>query len=185
MTTVVFLLEEPSARALLEGLVPRLLGDGVEARYVVFEGKQDLEAQVTRKLRGWRRPDSKFVVLRDQDAGDCHAVKQRLGELVAESGRTALICVACRELEAWVVGDLGAVSRAFEDPSVAGQANKAKFRDPDRLHKPVDELRRLVPQYQKIDGARRLGPLLEPGTNASRSFRFFCAGLERLAGGDA
>lgn len=179
MTTIVFLLEEPSAKALLEGLLPRLLGECVDARFIVFEGKQDLETQLTRKLRSWKAPDSKFVVMRDQDASDCMDVKQRLNELVAQSGRSALTRVACRELEAWVLGDLEALSRAFEMPSLVGLSKKAKFRDPDALYDPVGELRRLVPNYQKIDGARRLGRLLDPQSNASRSFRAFCDGVLR------
>lgn len=52
MRTLAFLIEEPSARALLEGLLPRLLpGESVHPRFLVFEGKQDLEANIARKLR--------------------------------------------------------------------------------------------------------------------------------------
>lgn len=183
MNTVVFFLEEPSAKALLEGLVPRLLGDGVQPRYVVFEGKQDLEKQLTRKLRGWQAPNSYFVVMRDQDAGDCRIVKENLSQLVAASGKAALIRIVCRDLESWVIGDLAAVSAVFGDKSIFNVANKAKFRDPDALHRPLEELRRMVPEYQKIDGARRLGALIAPETNASTSFRFFCEGLCRFMGG--
>ena len=179
MTTVVFLLEEPSAKALLEGLVPRLLGQNVDARYLVFEGKQDLEKQLTRKLRYWQAPKSTFVVLRDQDAADCRVVKSRLDERIAASGKDALSRVACRELEAWVLGDLDALAQAFAVPAVRAHSKKAKFRDPDSLHNPINELRHLVPPYQKIDGARRLGALLDPKTNASRSFQAFCEGLLR------
>ncbi len=46
MKSLVFFLEEPSARAMLEGLLPRLLPDGWLVRYIVFEGKQDLEKQL-------------------------------------------------------------------------------------------------------------------------------------------
>lgn len=45
MTTVVFCLEEPSARAMLEGVIPRLFPD-VQFRFVVFEGKQDLHKRL-------------------------------------------------------------------------------------------------------------------------------------------
>lgn len=38
MSTLVFLLEEPSARDRLEGLLPRLLPAGVEVVFFVFEG---------------------------------------------------------------------------------------------------------------------------------------------------
>jgi hypothetical protein len=67
MKHLVFLLEEPSARDLLEGFLPTFLPDHELAiRYLVFEGKQDLENQLVRKLRHWNVPNSSFVVLRDQ-----------------------------------------------------------------------------------------------------------------------
>ena len=53
MSEIVFFLEERSAQALLEGLLPRLLPGVHAVRYLVFEGKQDLEKQLARKLRGY------------------------------------------------------------------------------------------------------------------------------------
>jgi len=134
----------------------------LEFHYLVFEGKQDLEKQLVRKLRGWAKPESAFVVLRDQDAADCTAVKNQLVKIATESSRRhVLVRVACRELEA---------------------SNKEAFRDPDRLVRPVEALRSFLPDYQKRDGARRVGILLEPERSRSRSFRVFCAGVRRLAG---
>lgn len=180
MKQLVFFLEEPSARELLKGLVPRIVPGPVETHYLVFEGKQDLEKQLARRLRGWLRPNSVFVVLRDQDAGDCHIVKRRLTDRVAESGKDpVLVRVACRELEAWALGDLVAVAEAYARPSIASLVRKQKFREPDALVRPIEELRLLEPSYQKIDGARRLGPLLDPARSTSPSFRAFCEGLTR------
>ena len=179
---LVFLLEELSARDLLEGLLPRLLPQSVTTYFLVFEGKQDLERQLVRKLRGWRRPHSSFVVLRDQDAGDCAVVKKGLLAKVDESGRdNTLVRIACRDLEAWVVGDWASVAVAFNRPQLAGLSNKEAFRDPDVVVRPVEALRKHLPEYQKRDGARRLGKLLDPQTNKSRSFQVFCAGVQRLA----
>lgn len=179
--TVVFLLEEPSARDLLEGLLPRLLPPAVEWQFLVFDGKQDLERQLVRKLRGWQRPGATFVVLRDQDAADCMVVKARLAALAKESGRhPVLIRIACRELESWIVGDWGAVADAFEEPRLAGLTEKAVYRDPDQLVRPVEEIRKHIPTYGKRDGARRLGPLLDPSRNRSASFRAFCRGVQAL-----
>ena len=158
MKHLVFLLEELSARDLLE-------------------------RQLVRKVRGWQRPGAAFVVLRDQDSADCHAVKDRLTELVDASGRKpALVRVACRELESWVVGDWHAVAQAFERPHLAGQSAKAAYKDPDQLVRPVESLRRFIPDYQKRSGARRVGRLLDPQRNHSKSFRVFCAGIQELAG---
>ena len=181
MINLVFVLEEPSAKDLLEGLLPRLLPEDVAVHYLVFEGKQDLEKQIKRKLRGWQRPDSAFVVLRDQDAADCRVVKAKLSGLVSESGQTStLVRVACRELESWVIGDWAAVAQAFDKPHLAAQSTKEAYRNPDSLSLPVGELRKFIPEYQKRDGARRVGRLLDPARNQSPSFRAFCSGVRRL-----
>ncbi len=79
MKTIVFFLEEPSAREMLAGILPRILPDNVQIRYVVFQGKQDLERNLKMKLRGWRMPESIFVVMRDQDSGNCKTIKTKLG----------------------------------------------------------------------------------------------------------
>jgi hypothetical protein len=179
---LVFLLEEPSAKDLLQGLLPRLIPNGPELHFLVFEGKQDLEKQLVRKLRGRARLDSGFVVLRDQDAADCKVVKNRLLKFGEASGcKPLLVRVACRELEAWCVGDLHAVAEAFGKPQLKAQANKEQFRDPDRLVRPVESLRAFIPDYQKRDGARRVGPLLEVSRSRSRSFKAFCTGVIGLA----
>ncbi len=62
MKNLVFMLEEPSARAMLQGLLPRLLPDEVTYRCVVFEGKQDLEKNLVRRIRGYSVPNSTFIV---------------------------------------------------------------------------------------------------------------------------
>lgn len=181
MTTLVFLLEEPSAQDLLEGLVPRLLPEVTDVRYLVFQGCQDLERQLVRKLKGWLAPGSVFVVLRDQDAAECTVVKERLVGLVQESGRASvLVRIACRDLESWVLGDWAAIAQAFDKPHLAAQGQKAIYREPDRLVRPVMELRKFIPDYQKRDGARRVGPLLSLDSNRSQSFQTFCRGLKRL-----
>ncbi|MBU4304454.1 MAG: hypothetical protein KJ893_02340 [Candidatus Omnitrophica bacterium] len=50
MSELVFFLEELSAEAMLKGLLPRLLPPEVLVRYIVFEGKQDLEKQLVYNL---------------------------------------------------------------------------------------------------------------------------------------
>lgn len=181
MKEIVFLLEEPSAQDLLEGLVPRLIPSDWTARFIPFQGKQDLEKRMSRFLLAWRNPNAKFVVMRDQDSGDCRLVKADLLLRCANAGRPeALVRIACRELEAWVLGDLDAFAAEFNCAQASRSVKKAKFRDPDSIGNPVEELRRFVPAYQKRDGARRMGTLLSPPRNLSTSFRVFCDGLSRI-----
>lgn len=186
MNEVVFLLEEPSAQDLLEGLVPRLIPGHWSVRYIPFQGKQDLEKRLVNFLRAWRNREARFVVMRDQDSGDCRTIKSNLLSLCRKARRPdALIRVACRELESWVLGDLDAFGREFECVQATRQSGKAKFRNPDAIGSPVQELRRFVPTYQKREGAKRMGPLLIPDQNSSTSFRMFCRGLIRLVAEDS
>ena len=183
MTELVVLTEEPSACDLLEGLLPRLLPDGWSYRCFPYQGKQDLERRGPILVRAWQKPDAIFVVLRDQDSGDCRVVKQHLQNIFQVRGRRSpLVRIACRELEAWIAGDLQSFADEFDAAAARRAAGKAKFRDPDALGAPVAELRRFVPAYQKRDGARRMGLRLDPASNQSRSFRVFCDGVLALAG---
>ena len=79
MREIVFCLEELSARRFLESLLVRINPESVPVRYIVFEGKQDLESQLARRLKGYRNSDATFIVMRDQDGTpDCRAVRQSL-----------------------------------------------------------------------------------------------------------
>lgn len=188
MRQLVFLLEERSAETFIRGLLPRLLGPQfsthLDVQYIVFEGKQDMQKRAGRIIHCWQRTDSVFLLLVDQDAGDCREVKQRFVEAVAPDNRFRVsVRVACRELEAWALGDWAAVGDAY-GTNVHGLAKKAKFRRPDALANPCMELRRHVPGYQKVSGARLLGPLLDPDRSTSHSFRAFCSVLRRLVAGE-
>ena len=144
MSQLVFLLEERSAQAMLEVFVPRIVPQNITLRFLSFEGKQDLEGNILRKIRGYRVPGARFVVLRDQDSGDCRQAKQRLSSLCIAAGREdAVVRIACRELESWYLSDLGAVAAAFDRPHLVREADKARFRDPDMLEGPSKVLARI------------------------------------------
>jgi len=124
MMTLVFCLEEPSAKEMLKGVLPRLLPDGITVHYIIFQGKQDMEKQLVKRLRGWLLPNTKFVIMRDQDAADCHVVKNKLVTLCQAAGRgDALVRVACRELESFYLGDLQAVEAGLGIGGLAARQN--------------------------------------------------------------
>lgn len=169
-------------KALLEGLLPRVL-PGVEFLCIPHEGKRDLQRSIPRKLRAWREPGVRFVVVQDNDGSDCRVLKGRLRDLCIQGGRSdSLIRIPCQELEAWYLGDLEILAEAFSDRSLPALGKTAKFRDPDAVQFPARELRALVPEFQKISGARLLGGRLRPEANRSRSFQVFLSGVRRLAG---
>ncbi len=139
--------------------------------YLVFQGKQDLEKRMGLRMRHWLLPNSRFLVLRDQDNSDCKVVKAALVERCIAAGRPdAVVRVACRELESFFIGDWVAVAKAFKRPALAKLVNKAAYREPDSIGKPSEELSRHLGGYQKREGARRIAPLIEPDRNRSPSF---------------
>lgn len=181
MSELVFLLEELSARVMLEGLLPKLLPDTIHCRFIVFEGKQDLEKQLVRRMRGYRVPNARFVVLRDKDLEDCREVKNRLVTKCREAERPeSLVRVACHELESWYLGDLAAVEAGLGINGLVRNQNKAPYDVPDDVASPAKKLQTIAPTYQKVGGSRAIGPHLNPANNRSHSFSVFVAGIRRL-----
>ena len=162
MRHLVFLLEGPSERDALAVWLPRWLPDDVQPHFLVFEGKQDMEKRMALKMRYWQLPNSRFLVLRDKDSGDCHAVKAALRARCDEAGRPDAVVRIAR---------------------LAALARSAKYRDPDRIAAPEAELRRHLPGYQKRDGARRIAPHMHLDRNASCSFMHLRDAILRLATG--
>ena len=152
--------------------MPQILPGGIGYRCVVFEGKQDLEKRLPKRLRGWQHiEETKFIVLRDQDSADCRLIKQRLIEICREAGRPeTLVRIACRELESFYLGDLAAVGQAFDKANLGKQQKGKKFRNPDMLSNPVQELQKLVPDYQKLSGSRKIASQMKIDANRSESF---------------
>ena len=161
----------------LEGLLPRVLPD-LRFLCVTHEGKQDLERSIPRKLRAWDVPGDQFVIVRDNDGADCRELKGRLLDLCGRAGRPeSLVRIACQELEAWYFGDLQALAIAFKKPAVESVARDRRFREADEISSPGVELRKLIPEYSKREGARRMAEALVVERNTSRSFQVFLAGL--------
>ncbi len=183
MRTLVFFLEEPSAREMLHGILPHILPAGTDYRCIVFQGKQDLAKNLKRKLMGWKLPNSVFIVLQDQDSGDCKCIKKRLNEICRQSGKAeVLVRVACRELESFYLGDLQAVEKGLKLDGLSLNQNKKKFRAPDTLGNPSEELLKLTGyKYQKISGSRAISPHLRlDGNNKSRSFQVLIDGIKKI-----
>jgi len=183
MGRVIFLLEEPSMKAFLEEFLPRAFPD-VPFLCLQHEGTRDLEASIPRKLRAWREPGVRFVVLRDNHGVDCKALKRQLVALCRQGHREdSLVRIVCQELESWHLGAPDALAQAFGDSALAKRAAKTKFANPDRLTNAAQEMESLVPGFRKIDGARRMGRVMptDPRASRSRSFQVFYEGLARLA----
>ena len=194
-----FLLEELSAEAFLEGLLPRILPAGVTWRFIVFQGKRDLLAKLPGRLKAYRRwlpAGWRIVVLVDEDRQDCRALKRRMEQVATDAGLVIKAFgrpgipfelvnrIAVEELEAWFLGNVPALAGEF--PGVTPTlANQAKYRDPDMIQGGTWETLERVLQgagyypagLSKIDVARRLGRVLPVAENRSGSFGVFLEAL--------
>ena len=177
---IVFMVEEPSMKALLDNLLLRIIPD-VDFLVIPHNGKGDLAKSIPRKLRKWPFPKDKFVIVHDQDSNDCIKLKEGL-KLLCESSNSKneyLIRIVCVELEAWYFGDLKAVSLAY-GKDLNQYAVKRKFREPDKIVNAKEELRRLVPTYQPIDGAKKISAFMDVENNTSYSFNIFVNGVKGI-----
>ena len=183
MKELVFLLEEESAKALLERFLPRFLSPEIQVRVIAFEGKQDLAKRMAGKIRGYANREARFLILSDQDrTPDCRDVKQKFLDRCAESGRAdqCLVRIACRELETFYLADLQAVARALDIPNLERKQESQRFRNPDTQAGPSVILKALTDdRYQKVAGSRQIGEFLNPENTRSPSFRNFVAAIRR------
>jgi hypothetical protein len=180
---LVFCLEEPSFKAMLEGLMPRL-APNVPYRCFVFQGKSDLQKGLQRKIQHYLNPLARFIIVQDQDNEDCRALKTKLKGICQQADRgDSLVRIVCRELESWYLADLNAVELGLPEMSgkLKRRQNAAKYRSPDTLVKPSRELETLTKyQYQKVGGSRAIGPYLDLSNQRSSSFHAFVTGITRL-----
>ena len=184
MKELVFLLEEESAKVMLESLLPRMLDAVIKPRLLAFEGKQDLEKQMVKRMKSYLNPHARFIVMRDQDAmPDCHVIKRALLARCTEAGRqgVVLVRIACHELESFYLADLAAVEAGLGLNGLAKHQNTAKYRSPDALQNPSKELLTLTRQhYQKVSGSRVIGRHLDVSNERSNSFKNLIVGIRRM-----
>lgn len=180
---IVFLTEEESMRATLERIIPRFWPDkvvGVDWIALSFQGKTDLEKNIIPKMRGWNFGVPHFVILRDQDGGDCVILKTKLSEIAAQGGHRFTVRVVCNELESWLLGELDAVEAAYPASRAGRYRNTARFRNPDVLGSASDELSRLIDVTGKVGRAGAIASFFDPVRCTSRSFQVFWRTVKAL-----
>lgn len=178
---IVIFTEEASMRECLKVIIPKLWPNSVEGSdwmVLAFQGKSDLEKSFPKKMRRWNYGNPHFVILRDNDGGDCFVLKQKLCDIAKPYQKPFSVRIVCQELESWLLGDLKAIKRAY--PKAAIEKNKAKFRKPDELGNAAQELGRLIDVRAKIDRAKTIGRHLDFRENRSRSFNIFLEKFRRL-----
>lgn len=186
MARIEILVEEPSMKAFLGVFLPRILGDFGSLNQNVyvrsFEGKSDLQKNIPSKIKvfsNWHEPVA-VVILHDQDSNDCKILKKKLSALCSKNGNCiTLIRIVCKELESWYLGDFQAIQSAYPKFNAQVYLNKAKYREPDKLNA-YKELRLILPEFQKTDGAKRIAEVIDIERNISESFQQTVSGLLKI-----
>ena len=176
---IVFMVEEPSMKALLEILLPQILPENVKSLIIPHSGKSDLKKSIPIKLRAWQSLSDKFVIVHDQDSNDCKQLKNDIVSLCVKSRNECLVRIVCIELEAWYFGDLKAVSSAY-GKDISQFAMKSKYREPDGIVNAKEEFRKLIPTYQPIEGAKKIAAYMDISRNTSYSFNVFVGGAKSM-----
>jgi len=197
-----FLVEEPSAEAALRNIVPKIVGKDATFDVHPFQGRDDLEKQLPKRLKGysqWLPADWRIVILVDKDDDECHQLKNRLeaiarnANLITKSSVPAgaafqvMNRLAIEELEAWFLGDVEAIRKAYPRIS-ASLTHKAKYRNPDAvrggtkeaLHRELNRAGYHPSGVPPIDTARKISAHMDPERNMSKSFQVFRDGLREL-----
>lgn len=194
-----FLVEELSAEAALQNLVPKILGLDVTINIHTHQGKPDLINKLPGRLAGykhWLPDDWNIVVLMDLDSADCIDSKNQLEEIAINAGFTTksaagqgrdfqvLNRLAIEELEAWFFGDVKALAGAYPRIPLS-LGHRARYRDPDAIRGGTWEALERVLQNRgyypgglpKIAAAREISLHMDPQRNRSKSFQVFRDGL--------
>lgn len=191
MRHLIFLVEEPSMKDFLEGLLPRYLSEDATFDVIAFSGKHDLKNKLPKRLKGLKRsllPGHRLFVVVDRDSDDCHKLKNELEDIAKEAGLTTRTSagskwqvvnrIVVEELEAWYFGDWEAVKAAYKnaprDPS-----RRQGFRNPDAIRGGTWEAFERVMRSEfpgglrKREAARLIGRQIDPRRSKSHSFQVF------------
>ncbi len=201
---VYLFVEEPSAEAALNTLIPRIVGQEHTFQVLTFPGKQALLKRLPSRLPGYRwvadSDECKLAVVLDRDHDDCRTLKRRLETMVRRAGLTTkrrskkvdpfdvVIRIVVPHLEAWILGDVPALCAAY--PKISPHlATRPRLRDPDAVGDVWRVLERELQRHgyfgsglAKIEFARTVAHHMNPERNRSASFRCFRDGLRALVG---
>ncbi len=187
MARIEILVEETSMKEFLTILLPNVMEKPWELNnnYFIrsFEGKNDLQKNIPSKVKylsNWNHESVGIVVMQDQDSSDCKVLKQKLLNICNENGTCPkLVRIICKELESWYIGDFVALNKAYPKFNYLNYIKKAKYRNPD-ICNASDEIKRLIPEFQKVGGAKRIAPFIKIDINKSESFQQTISGLKRF-----
>jgi hypothetical protein len=180
---IIFMTEEPSMGQTLRILLPRIFQDFREFEHwlvINHQGKSDLEQSFPKKMLNWQEPGVRFIILRDNDGGDCRALKERLVSKAPAGVSGFQVRIVCQELESWFLGDMEAVAAAYPAAGRHAQFKSLSKLEPDRLTNASDLIQKLTGTGAKVRRAEEIAQHMKPPLNKSSSFQVFLSGVSRF-----
>lgn len=180
---IVFLTEEASMTPVLKKVMQVIRPESIEGLdwiIISHRGKADLAQSLVRKMREWNYRNPHFLILHDNDRGDCYQLKEKLLQLASQANKPYHVRIVCQELEAWFIGDLHAVERAFPSSSATNQAGREPFRNPDFVTQPSEVITKFTGTTAKVGRAEKISNFLNLETNRSPSFQLLISTIKKL-----
>ena len=210
------LVEDESGAIVVEALLKKIIGSTTpDFTYRIHSYKgigrlpKDLRGQtdpqkrilldrLPKILQGYGRSlqnsDAVLVVV-DLDNRDCIQLKRELVSILEQCHPkpNALFRIAIEEIEAWFLGDLVALKKAYPhatnsvlntyvQDSICGTWEKlADAIEPGGSTKLKASGYPLIGEV-KSEWAKKISPLIDLNHNMSKSFQIFCSGVRRLTG---
>jgi hypothetical protein len=181
--------EEVSIKNVFDIILPKILPDDVFFSIYKHQGKKDLEQAIKKIIPSISRiPDSRILIIRDQDNENCEALKKHIVDLLnGHCHCKYFVRIVCRELESWFLGDLAAIEKAYNRFKAKEYLHKAKLRNVDEIVAPHRCLLEIIPEYSgrstlpKIETAIKIAPFMSLENNSSKSFNHTIGAIKKLA----
>jgi hypothetical protein len=182
------LTEEISIKKLLNQIVPKLISEDVVHSIYQHQGKGDLKKAINGTVPTLSKiPNSRILILIDQDYSNCIELKKEIFELMKKKCNSPfLVRIVCHKLENWFLGDLKAIEKAFPRFHSSLHQDKKTFRSVDQIKEPHLKMLQIIPELEKkkflpkIETAEKLAIHLDIGQNKSKSFQHFIRGVSKL-----
>jgi hypothetical protein len=189
------LVEDASGEKFLNIIVPKIIGTEHSFNIISYKGLGDLLKSLPSLLRSygraWQGYDATVFVICDLDKKCLKQFRQQLFETLntCQPPPSTRFCIAIEEGEAWLLGDIPAIEKAYphaksavlktyKNDSICGTWEKLA----DALYKGgAASLKLQNPGAEKCVWAEKITPHMNIDTNQSPSFQYFRDNLRRIA----
>ena len=196
------LVEDQSGKKSLDILAPKIAGDSHTFEIIAYRGLGRLLVNLPKLLRGYGNTYAGYpenylaavIVVCDLDDKCLKAFRQQLCKILNACNPKPLarFCIAIEEGEAWLLGDIPAIKRAY--PKAKDKALKAYENDSvcgtweclanavyPGGEKALSKKRWREVGREKSTWAEKIAPRMDVESNKSPSFHYFKNTLQRLS----